>query len=165
MARHARDMASVNDQISMIKNENKTVEEAFFNNQDDVAQTFKNQQHIMEFTIHACDLSQPTRDFEEVKEWTYLLFQEFFEQGDMEKDQGLPLSMLCDRDNTNVAATQPGFINFVTFPLFNTLSNIVPTLAEKGGCIDRIKENKAKWVDYKENDDDKRVYIKTAEFG
>ena len=94
-----------------------------------------------------------------------MLFQEFFEQGDMEKDQGLPLSMLCDRDNTNVASTQPGFINFVTFPLFNTLSNIVPTISKEGGCIDRIKENKAKWAEYKETDDDKRVYIKTAEFG
>ena len=101
----------------------------------------------------------------EVKEWTYLLFQEFFEQGDMEKEQGLPLSMLCDRDNTNVAATQPGFINFVTFPLFNTLSNIIPGLSKECGCIDIIKDNKTRWTDYQETDEDKKVYLTSAEIG
>ena len=44
MARHARDMNSLNDTINTIKNENKTVDEAFFNKDDEVAQTFKNQQ-------------------------------------------------------------------------------------------------------------------------
>lgn len=53
-----------------------------------------------------------------VKKWTYLLFDEFFDQGDLEKEKGLPISMLCDRDNTNVAQSQPGFIGFVVMPLF-----------------------------------------------
>jgi hypothetical protein len=43
MARHARDMASLNEQISMIKNEHKTVEEVYFSGDENVAQTFKNQ--------------------------------------------------------------------------------------------------------------------------
>lgn len=115
--------------------------------------------------MHACDLSQPCRDFVEVKEWTYLLFLEFFEQGDREKEMGLPLSMLCDRDNTNVSATQPGFINFVTFPLFNSLSNIIPNIAQKDGCIDMIKDNKQKWSEYQETEEDKKVYLTSAELG
>lgn len=60
---------------------------------------------MLEFSLHACDLSQACRDFDEVKEWTYLLFEEFFEQGDIEKEQNLSLSMLCDRENTNIPAT------------------------------------------------------------
>jgi hypothetical protein len=33
----------------------------------------------MEIAIHAADISQGTRDFKVNHEWTYLLFEEFFE--------------------------------------------------------------------------------------
>jgi hypothetical protein len=46
---------------------------------------FTNQQQILEMAIHACDLSASTRAFPIVKEWIYLLFEEFFRQGDLEK--------------------------------------------------------------------------------
>jgi len=64
------------------------------------------------------------------------LFEEFFQQGDLEKDQGLQISMLCDRETTNVALSQPGFIGFVSLPLFNNLANIMPILLED---VDRMK--------------------------
>lgn len=57
----------------------------------------------MDFMMHSADISYQCKPFEVVKEWTYLLFEEFFDQGDLEIEQGLPLSMLCDRKNTNVA--------------------------------------------------------------
>lgn len=34
--------------------------------------------------------------------------QEFFNQGDKEKEQGLPCSPLCDRNTTPVAESQVG---------------------------------------------------------
>ena len=64
---------------------------------------FKNQQIILDMLMHSADISQQCRPFEVVKEWTYLLFDEFFEQGDLEKQKELPVSMLCDRVTTNVA--------------------------------------------------------------
>lgn len=82
----------------------------------------------MEVALHTCDVSPPCRSFEIVHEWTYLLFEEFFAQGDLEKEQSLPISFLCDRDTTNVASSQPGFASFVVVPLFNTLANIMPEL-------------------------------------
>lgn len=48
---------------------------------------FKNQQIIMDLLIHSADISQQCRPFEIVKEWTYLLFEEFFDQGDLEKQK------------------------------------------------------------------------------
>lgn len=53
--------------------------------------------------MHSCDISQLTRKFETVKAWTYLLFEEFFEQGDLEKKAGGPASFLCDRETTIIA--------------------------------------------------------------
>ena len=52
---------------------------------EDPTEKFKSQQMIMNFCIHACDFSTPTRKFDTCKEWTYLLFEEFFLQGDAEK--------------------------------------------------------------------------------
>lgn len=46
---------------------------------------FKNQQVIMDLLVHAADISQQCRTFEVARVWTYLLFVEFFDQGDLEK--------------------------------------------------------------------------------
>lgn len=90
-----------------------------------------------------------------VAKWTYLLFEEFFEQGDMEKEAGLPVSMLCDRDNTNVRGSQPGFIDFVVMPLYQVMSHFLPKVSSN---IANLKSNKAKWLSYEETDEDKEVY-------
>ena len=42
----------------------------------------KSQQQILDLVIHSCDLSTPTREFDCLREWTYLLFEEFFKQGE-----------------------------------------------------------------------------------
>lgn len=39
---------------------------------------FESQQQCLDLMIHACDLSTPTRRFDTLKRWTYLLFEEFF---------------------------------------------------------------------------------------
>lgn len=38
--------------------------------------------------------------------------EEYFKQGEKEKELGLPCSPLCDRDNTLVAESQIGKIGF-----------------------------------------------------
>lgn len=78
-------------------------ESSFEKSEDFNLKKFKNQQIILDILIHTADISQQCRPFETVKEWTYLLFEEFFDQGDLEKKQDLPISMLCDRETTNVA--------------------------------------------------------------
>jgi cAMP-specific phosphodiesterase 4 len=100
---------------------------------------------MLEICLHSADVSTPVREFEVVKKWTYLLFEEFFMQGDLERESGLPISMLCDRTTTNVTKSQPGFIGFVTLPLFHCLAEIMPAL-----CIDveQIKSNLNQWKNY-----------------
>lgn len=39
---------------------------------------FESQQQALELSMHASDVSVPCRDFKLVKDWTYLLFEEFF---------------------------------------------------------------------------------------
>jgi cAMP-specific phosphodiesterase 4 len=83
--------------ISQGKNIEKLIEGK---NESDL---FKTQQFIMEAAIHSCDISQQCRSFDLAKEWILLLFEEFFIQGDVELSKELPITMLCDRNTTNVA--------------------------------------------------------------
>ena len=53
--------------------------------------------------LHACDISTSLRDFDISTQWADLLFDEFFNQGDMEKAQNLEVSIMCDRTITNIA--------------------------------------------------------------
>eukprot|EP00493_Phyllostaurus_siculus_P003374 UN03389 len=46
---------------------------------------------------------------------------EFFKQGDKEKDLNLPVSPLCDRAKTDIDASEVGFIKFVVKPWFESL--------------------------------------------
>ena len=73
-------------------------------------------------TIHAGDLSVGTRPFHLVKKWKFLLFEEFFGQGDLEKVQELPISFLCDRKNTEVCDKNDFFVKFICLPLFKSMS-------------------------------------------
>ena len=109
----------------------------------------------MEQVLHSCDVSNTTRPFEVVKQWTYLLFEEFFQQGDLEKDQGLPISFLCNRETTIVPKMQPGFINFITIPLWSVLVEIMPTMSE---FVEEAKKNVINWEHYEETEEDKKIY-------
>jgi hypothetical protein len=54
-----------------------------------------------------------------------LLLEEFFRQGDLERELGLPFSPLCDRNNTLVAVSQIGFIEFIVEPSMNVCADML----------------------------------------
>jgi hypothetical protein len=57
-----------------------------------------------------------------------LLLEEFFRQGDMEQELGLPFSPLCDRKNTLVAESQIGFIDFIVEPSMGVCSDMMESI-------------------------------------
>ncbi|KAF9804246.1 hypothetical protein SFRURICE_020674 [Spodoptera frugiperda] len=57
--------------------------------------------------------------------WTMSLLDEFFLQGDKERDLGLPFSPLCDRNNTLVAESQIGFIEFIVEPSMGVCADML----------------------------------------
>ena len=46
------------------------------------------------------------------------MLQEFFEQGDKERAQGMPVSPMMDRETTSPPLSQINFIEFIVAPLF-----------------------------------------------
>ncbi|XP_064466301.1 dual specificity calcium/calmodulin-dependent 3',5'-cyclic nucleotide phosphodiesterase 1A-like isoform X10 [Ornithodoros turicata] len=75
--------------------------------------------------LHCCDISHPCKEWRLHHRWTYLLMEEFFQQGDKEKELGLPYSPLCDRNTTLIAESQIGFIDFILYPTMDVCGDLL----------------------------------------
>ncbi|KAA6427408.1 MAG: hypothetical protein FRX49_02072 [Trebouxia sp. A1-2] len=59
------------------------------------------------------------------KRWAYQLEEEFFQQGDREKEIGLPVSPLMDRSNKGgITRSQMGFFSIVGLPMFKAMADV-----------------------------------------
>ncbi|CAC5357548.1 PDE9 [Mytilus coruscus] len=80
--------------------------------------------------IKACDISNEVRPMEVSEPWVDCLLEEYFNQSDREKSEGLPVAPFMDRDKVTKPTAQIGFIKFVLIPMFETLSKLFPVLDE-----------------------------------
>ena len=63
---------------------------------------------VLCLVLHCADVAHPTKAWDLHKEWTARCMEEFFNQGDREKEMGLDVSPLCDRTTTKVPQSQIG---------------------------------------------------------
>jgi hypothetical protein len=82
----------------------------------------------LSLVLHCCDISHPAKKWNVHHRWTMLLLEEFFRQGDLERELGLPFSPLCDRNNTLVAESQIGFIEFIVEPSMAVCSDMLEVI-------------------------------------
>lgn len=93
----ATDMSSHFQQIKAMKN--------ILNHSDNFS---ADKSKILSLVIHISDISHPAKEWELHSQWTGFLMEEFFRQGDREKELNLECSPLCDRETTLVAESQLG---------------------------------------------------------
>jgi hypothetical protein len=136
MANHVKHLNSFKNKLESYDIDNgRNVEKLF---SMDLAKSFENQQVILNWCVHTCDVSNPAKPTKVYDEWVSRVFMEFFTQGDEERKAGLAISPLCDRNTTDLAKSQIGFINFVVLPTFQILLNVIP---EIGPYVNRVKSN------------------------
>ncbi|KAF8570443.1 hypothetical protein P879_01545 [Paragonimus westermani] len=75
--------------------------------------------------VHCADIGHPAKKWPLHEQWTKVLCEEFFRQGDREKDLDLPISPLCDRNTVVVPQSQIGFIDFIVEPCFQVLGDMI----------------------------------------
>jgi cAMP-specific phosphodiesterase 4 len=56
--------------------------------------------------VHCSDLSNPTKPLEIYRKWVDRIMEEFFRQGDRERDAGIEISPMCDRYNATIEKSQ-----------------------------------------------------------
>ena len=104
--------------------------------------TNEEKQALFDYFIHSADLGHNTKIFDISLKWVELLSEEFWIQGDKERQMNLNISFLCDRDSTNVPKSQVGFIGGFIIPTYNFLVVMFPTLSY---TIENAKDNLNKW--------------------
>jgi hypothetical protein len=123
--------------------------ENIFENLDSVG-VFNTQQEFLNTLIHMADISNPTKPLQIYENWVSLIMEEFWIQGDKEKELKLPVSFLCDRNTVKVSAAQIGFIDGIVFPLVQVVVGFFPGLEF---CIDNINENKSHFKKLKDEEE------------
>jgi calcium/calmodulin-dependent 3',5'-cyclic nucleotide phosphodiesterase len=110
---------------------------------------FEDRQEILNLLIHLGDLSHNSKSFEISKTWTYLLYEEFYKQGDHERSLNSSISMFCDRYNSNIPKSQIGFIRGIVIPSFDVLINFFPQLDY---TIENLEDNVEYWTEMLEKE-------------
>eukprot|EP00928_Gymnodinium_smaydae_P053458 TRINITY_DN3743_c0_g2_i2.p1 TRINITY_DN3743_c0_g2~~TRINITY_DN3743_c0_g2_i2.p1 ORF type:complete len:836 (-),score=124.46 TRINITY_DN3743_c0_g2_i2:131-2542(-) len=81
---------------------------------------------LLQMAMKCCDLGHLALPWQQHLCWVNRLEAEFFVQGDKEKDLGLPVSFLMDRNKQGPSQNQVGFFDFVVIPLFTSFCRAVP---------------------------------------
>jgi len=110
-----------------------------------------NREHVkllMQLTLKCSDVGNPARPFPIAKYWAEMVQEEFFFQGDQEKEHKLQISPYMDRaaaaasDHPLLAQMQINFIDYIVAPVFAAYQQLVPAASV---CNDLIISNKQKW--------------------
>ena len=100
---------------------------------------------VLEIIIKCGDIGHAAKCLDLHEKWTLLVCEEFFNQGDMEKALGQQVSMYCDRDTTDIAKSQSGFIANIVMPLFLSLNGYLDSVGIETYCLSQLRENKEHW--------------------
>jgi len=101
-------------------------------------------QLVLNALLHSADIANPMKPWEICRQYANLCLDEFFAQGDLEKQAGIPVQMLNDREKVNRANSQIGFIEFVIAPICSAVVNIFPQL---DNLADNLGHNIQNWCD------------------
>ena len=99
-------------------------------------------QFQLNFITHIADLFHNYRKFHISLRWVEVLSNEFWNQGDKEKELGLPISFLCDREDVNVPKSQVGFLTTFSLP---TIQELVDVNIKFDLLKNNAIENRKKW--------------------
>lgn len=61
---------------------------------------------VLQNMVHCADLSNPTKPLQLYRQWTDRIMEEFFSQGDRERERGMEISPMCDKHNASVEKNQ-----------------------------------------------------------
>lgn len=120
--------------------------------------------------VHCADLSNPTKPLDLYRQWTDRIMDEFFHQGDRERERGMEISPMCDKHTASVERTQVepththtyrrskllfvdffppktfaitiqvGFIDYIVHPLWETWADLVHPDAQD--ILDTLEDNR-----------------------
>lgn len=97
---------------------------------------------IMRTLVHFADISNVAKDWPLAYKWSALITEEFFAQGDVEREQGLEVELFLDRTRSQMETNTMNFIKFVCRKFYLVASKVFPVLAK---YVENMDANLAKF--------------------
>merc|ERR1712224_535387 len=101
---------------------------------------------LMQAFMHMADISNCTRPWEVYKFAVLNLEEEFFAQGDRERDLGVPILPLMNREKDSLASAQGFWIESFVGPLLTPYCNFI-SIESRTALQGNAAQNKQKWAD------------------
>ncbi|XP_056453701.1 cAMP-specific 3',5'-cyclic phosphodiesterase 4B-like isoform X2 [Gadus chalcogrammus] len=101
---------------------------------------YTDRMQVLRNMVHCADLSNPTKSLDLYRQWTDRIMEEFFHQGDRERQRGMEISPMCDKHTASVERTQVGFIDYIVHPLWETWADLVHPDAQD--ILDTLEDNR-----------------------
>ncbi|XP_076040307.1 uncharacterized protein LOC143024863 isoform X2 [Oratosquilla oratoria] len=98
----------------------------------------------LQIALKCADICNPCRPWEISRVWSSKICDEFYRQGDFERQLNIPVTSLCDRTITSVAKIQTGFIRHVVSPLFESWDQWLGTELSSS-MMKNMKNNLVMW--------------------
>lgn len=97
--------------------------------------------------LKMADISNCGRPHDIYMRWGAKISDEFYMQGDREKNFGLSISPFMDRSQPGVSKSQIAFMNFVVVPMFESISEFLPDMHFS---VDLTEQNKQYWMEHQD---------------
>mmetsp|Transcript_13808 Transcript_13808/g.36201 ORF Transcript_13808/g.36201 Transcript_13808/m.36201 type:complete len:508 (+) Transcript_13808:189-1712(+) len=96
--------------------------------------------------IKYADLGHSIKPWALHERWSLAITEELWRIGDFERENGIPIGPLCDRENdTNLSKSQRGFLEFVIIPFFKAVVRAFPI---REPCMKNLDANFKRWSAY-----------------
>ncbi|CAH8541228.1 unnamed protein product [Schistosoma turkestanicum] len=105
---------------------------------------------ILQNMVHCADLSNPAKPLDLYRQWTNRVMEELFQQGDKERELGIEISPICDRNTATIEKSQVSFIDYIVHPLWETWSDLVYPDAQT--ILETLEDNR-EWYYSQINED------------
>ncbi|KAG0184525.1 3',5'-cyclic-nucleotide phosphodiesterase [Apophysomyces sp. BC1034] len=76
--------------------------------------------------IKCADISNVARPFPSAKKWAEILAEEFFKQGDLERELGMPVPAINERGKVSLEDFQLTFMRQMALELYESVRELIP---------------------------------------
>ena len=101
--------------------------------------------NVLSMGLKCADIAHSAKDTALHVKWSNLVSEEFFAQGDLEKERNVPVSMFCDRFCTDVPKAQAGFLRSICLPLFEMWCGYLNSEALEISVMGQLRANLNFW--------------------
>lgn len=107
---------------------------------------------VLQSMIHLADLGNPTKHIDIYRQWNERIIDEYLRQGDKEREMGLEVSPMCDRQSVTIEKSQVGFIDYIVHPVWETWADLVYPDAQP--ILDQLEDNREWYQSHLPADDE-----------